>query len=85
MLPFVEQLHTLRQHLCWGNRLRPTLMAAVAVAEGTGRTNRAVDGGSGARQRALPIGSCAGCRWHWRAVRVTFVEVWERGNGAPLS
>jgi hypothetical protein len=80
-VPFVEQLHALRQHyvLVAKPSSHPTLMAAVVAAEGTeqSQTGQWTEG-SGARQRTdtyrlvrqLPLALES-------AVRVTYVEVWE--------
>jgi DNA-binding response OmpR family regulator len=80
-VPFVEQLHALRQHyvLVAKPSSHPTLMAAVVAAEGTEqRQTGQWTEGSGARQRTdtyrlvrqLPLALES-------AVRVTYVEVWE--------
>jgi DNA-binding response OmpR family regulator len=80
-VPFVEQLHAVRQHyvLVAKPSSHPTLMAAVAAAEGTeqSQTGQWTEG-SGARQRTytyrlvpqVPLALES-------AVRVTYVEVWE--------
>jgi len=80
-VPFVEQLHAVRQHyvLVAKPSSHPTLMAAVAAAEGTeqSQTGQWMEG-SGARQRTytyrlvrqVPLALES-------AVRVTYVEVWE--------
>jgi hypothetical protein len=88
-VPFVEQLLSLRQHfvLVAKPSSHPTLMAAVAAAEGTGQSQTGQwTEGSGTRQRtytyrfvrAVPLSLES-------AVRVTYVEVWEQnGKGEPL-
>jgi hypothetical protein len=80
-VPFVEQLHALRQHyvLVAKPASHPTLMAAVAAAEGTeqSQTGQWTEG-SGTRQRTytyrlvrqVPLALES-------AVRLTYVEVWE--------
>lgn len=80
-VPFVEQLHALRQHygLVAKPSSHPTLIAAVAAAGGTeqSQTGQWTEG-SGARQRTstyrlvrqVPLALES-------AVRVTYVEVWE--------
>jgi hypothetical protein len=80
-VPFVGQLQQLRQHyvLVAKPSSHPTLMAAVAAAEGTGQSQTGQwPEGSGARQRMytyrlvrhMPLALES-------AVRVTYVEVWE--------
>lgn len=80
-VPFVEQLHALRQHyvLVAKPSSHPTLMAAVAAAEGTAQSQSGQwTEGSGARQRPytyrlvrqVPLALES-------AVRVTYLEVWE--------
>jgi hypothetical protein len=80
-VPFVEQLHALRQHyvLVAKPSSHPTLIAAVAAAGGTEqRQTGQWTEGSGARQRTytyrlvrqVPLALES-------AVRVTYVEVWE--------
>jgi hypothetical protein len=88
-VPFVEQLHALRQHyvLVAKPSSHPTLMTAGIAAEGTAQSQTGQwTEGSGARQRTytyrlvpqLPLALES-------AVRVTFVEVWEHGvSGQPL-
>ena len=87
-VPFVEQLQHLRQHyvLVAKPSSHPTLMAAVAAAEGTERSQRGQwTEGSGARQRTytyrlvrqMPLALES-------AVRVTYVEVWERAASGTL-
>jgi hypothetical protein len=80
-VPFVEQLHASRHHyvLVAKPSSHPTLMAAVAAAEGTeqSHTGQWLEG-SGAHQRTytyrllrqMPLSLES-------AVRVTYVEVWE--------
>jgi hypothetical protein len=81
-VPFVEQLLQLRQHfvLVAKPASHPTLMAAVAAAEGTAQSQTGQwTEGSGARQRTytyrlvphVPLSLES-------AVRVTYVEVWEQ-------
>jgi len=80
-VPFVEQLHALRQHyvLVAKPGSHPTLLAAVAATEGTEQSHTGQwTEGSGARQRTytyrlvrqMPLSLES-------AVRVTYVEVWE--------
>ncbi len=87
-VPFVEQLQQLRQHyvLVAKPSSHPTLMAAVAAAEGTERSQTGQwTEGSGARQRTstyrfvrhLPLALES-------AVRVTYVEVWEQSAAGEL-
>ena len=82
-VPFVEELLHLRQHfvLVAKPSSHPTLMAAVAAAEGTeqSQTGQWTEG-TGARQRRYTYR----CVRHVplaleSAVRVTYVEVWEYG------
>ena len=86
--PFVEQLHRQRQHyvLVAKPNSHPTLMAAVAAAEGTEQPQTGQwREGSGARQktytyrlvRQVPLALES-------AVRVTYLEVWERNVGSEL-
>jgi hypothetical protein len=88
-VPFVEQLVHLRQHfvLVAKPNSHPTLMAAVATAEGTAQqqTGQWTEG-SGPRQRiytyrlvhSVPLSLES-------AVRVNYVEVWEQnGKGEQL-
>ncbi len=88
-VPFVEQLQELRQHyvLVAKPNSHPTLIAAVAAAEGTeqSQTGQWTEG-SDARQRTytyrfvrqVPLALES-------AVRVTYVEVWEHSaSGQPL-
>jgi hypothetical protein len=81
-VPFVEQASQLRQHFVFVAKpsSHPTLLAAVAAAEGTERTQRGQwTEGSGGRQRTytyrvvrqVPLSLES-------AVRVTYVEVWEQ-------
>lgn len=81
-VPFVEQLQQLRQHymLVAKPGSHPTLVAAVAAAEGTAQSQTGQwTEGSGARQRTytyrlvphVPLSLES-------AVRVTYVEVWEQ-------
>jgi hypothetical protein len=81
-VPFVEQLVSLRQHfvLVAKPSSHPTLMAAVAAAEGTGPSQSGQwTEGSGSRQRtytyrlvrAVPLSLES-------AVRVNYMEVWEQ-------
>src|SRR5262249_37866867 len=80
-VPFVEQLHALRQHyvLVAKPSSHPTLMAAGATAEGTEQSHSGRwSEGSGAHQRTytyrlvrqMPLSLES-------AVRVTYIEVWE--------
>jgi hypothetical protein len=82
-VPFVEQLVHLRQHfvLVAKPSSHPTLLAAVAAAEGMGQSQTGQwPEGTGARQRTytyrilrhMPLALES-------AVRVTYVEVWEHG------
>jgi hypothetical protein len=87
-VPFVEQLQQLRQHymLVAKPGSHPTLVAAVAAAEGTAQsqTGQWLEG-SGARQRTytyrfvrqVPLALES-------AVRVNYLEVWERSGGGEL-
>src|SRR5262249_55614256 len=86
--PLVEQLHQHHQHylLVAKPRSHPTLMAAVAAAEGTGQSQAGQwSAGSGAQQRTFT----------YRVVRqmplalestaqVNFLEVWERSAGGEV-
>jgi hypothetical protein len=88
-VPFVEQLQHVRQHyvLVAKPTSHPTLLAAVAAAEGTAQSQTGQwSEGSGARQRTytyrlvrhLPLALES-------PVRVTYVEVWEQtANGTLL-
>jgi Transposase DDE domain len=87
-VPVVEQLHQHRQHyvLVAKPTSHPTLMAAVAAAEKTGHSQTGQwSEGSGSRQRTftyrfvrqVPLALES-------AVRVTFLEVWERTAGGEL-
>jgi hypothetical protein len=88
-VPFVEQLQHVRQHyvLVAKPTSHPTLLAAVATAEGTAQSQTGQwSEGSGARQRTstyrlvrdLPLALES-------PVRVTYVEVWEQtANGTLL-
>jgi hypothetical protein len=87
-VPFVEQLQQLRQHfvLVAKPSSHPTLLAAVAAAEGTAqRQTGQWTEGSGARQRTytyrlvrrMPLSLES-------AVRVTYVEVWDHGASGQL-
>jgi hypothetical protein len=87
-VPFVEQLQQLRLHyvLVTKPSSHPTLMAAVAAAEGTERSQTGQwTAGTGARQRTytyrlvrqVPLALES-------AVRVTSVEVWERTASGEL-
>jgi hypothetical protein len=87
-VPFVEQLQHLRQHyvLVAKPSSHPTLVAAVAAAEGTeqSQTGQWTEG-SGARQRTytyrlvrqMPLALES-------AIRVNYVEVWEHAAGGEL-
>jgi hypothetical protein len=87
-VPFVEQLQDLRQHyvLVAKPSSHPTLLAAVAAAEGTeqSQTGQWTEG-SGPRQRPytyrlgrhLPLALAS-------VVRVTYVEVWEHAARGAL-
>jgi hypothetical protein len=87
-VPFVEQLQQGRQHyvLVAKPASHPTLMAAVAAAEGTEQSQTGQwTAGSGARQRTytyrlvpqVPLALES-------AMRVTYVEVWEHGAKGEL-
>jgi hypothetical protein len=87
-VPFVEQLQQQRQHyvLVTKPSSHPTLVAAVAAAEGTEqRQTGQWTEGRGARQRIytyhlvrhVPLALES-------AVRVTYLEVWERSSGGEL-
>lgn len=87
-VPLVEQLHELRQHyvLVAKPASHPTLLAAVAAAEGTAQTQTGQwTVGIDARQRTytyrlvrqVPLALAS-------AVRVTYVEVWEHGAKGEL-
>jgi hypothetical protein len=87
-VPFVEQLQQLRQHymLVAKPGSHPTLVAAVAAAEGTAQSQTGQwPEGSGARQRTytyrfvrqVPLALES-------AVRVNYLEVWERSGGGEL-
>lgn len=88
-VPFVEQLHQLRQHyvLVAKPNSHPTLMAAVAAAEGTeqSQTGQWTEG-SGARQRLYTYRFVRQVPLALESeVRVTYVEVWEHnGSGQQL-
>jgi hypothetical protein len=87
-VPFVEQLHALRQHYVVVAKpaSHPTLLAAVAAAAGTEQTPTGQwTVGSGVRERTytyrvvrhMPLALES-------AVRVTYVEVWEHGAKGEL-
>lgn len=87
-VPFIEQLQLLRQHyvLVAKPSSHPTLLAAVAAAEGTAQSQTGQwTAGSGARQktstyrlgRHVPLALES-------TVRVTYVEVWEHNAGGKL-
>src|SRR5262245_29740054 len=87
-VPFVELLQQLRQHyvLVAKPSSHPTLVAAVAAAEGTEQSQRGQwREGSGARQRTytyrlarqVPLALES-------AIRVNYVEVWEHAAGGEL-
>jgi hypothetical protein len=87
-VPFVEQLHAGRQHyvLVAKPASHPTLLAAVAAAEGTEQTETGQwTTGSGERERTytyrlvrrVPLALAS-------PVRVTYVEVWEHGATGAL-
>jgi hypothetical protein len=87
-VPFVEQLQELRQHyvLVAKPSSHPTLMAAVAAAEGTEQSQTGQwTAGSSARQRTYtyrivsPVPLALESRVH-----VTYVEVWEHGAKGEL-
>ena len=87
-MPFVEQLHPLRQHYVVGAQpsSQPPLRAAVAVAEGTEQrqTGQGTEG-SGARQRSSTYRRVRPVPLALESpVRVTFVEVWEPGATGEL-
>jgi hypothetical protein len=86
--PFVEQLHEQRQHYVVVAKppSHPTLVAAVAAAAGTAQSQTGQwTEGSGARQRIstyhlvrqVPLAL-------ERAVRVNYLEVWERSSKGEL-
>jgi hypothetical protein len=87
-VPFVEQLQQQHQHyvLVAKPNSHPTLMTAVATAEGTGQSQRGPwTEGDGARQRRYT--------YHFvhqvplaleSAVRVNYLEVWERNGRGDL-
>lgn len=87
-VPLVEQLQEQRQHyvLVAKPSSHPTLVAAVAAAEGTvqSQTGQWIEG-RGARQRTytyhavsqVPLAQAS-------AVRVNYLEVWERSGGGEL-
>jgi hypothetical protein len=87
-VPFVEQLQQLRQHfvLVAKPSSHPTLMAAVAAAEGTDQTQMGQwSEGSGARQRTSTYRLVRQAPLALEsAVRVTYVEVWEHGAKGEL-
>jgi hypothetical protein len=87
-VPFVEQLHQQRQHyvLVAKPNSHPTLIAALATAEGTEQSQTGQwREGSGVRQktytyrfvRQMPLALES-------AVRVNYLEVWERNVGGEL-
>lgn len=80
-VPFVEQLVQLRQHfvLVAKPNSHPTLMVAVAAAEGTTQSQTGPwTEGSGARRRTYTYRLVRSVPLSLEsAVRVTFVEVWE--------
>jgi hypothetical protein len=88
-VPFVEQLHAVRQHyvLVAKPSSHPTLMAAVAAAEGTeqSQTGQWTEG-RGARQRTYTYRLVRQVPLALESpVRVTSVEVWEhRASGQLL-
>lgn len=87
-VPFVEQLLHLRQHfvLVAKPSSHPTLMAAVAAAEGTERSQTGQwTEGSGARQRTYTYRLVPQVPLALESpVRVTYVEVWEYGAKGEL-
>jgi hypothetical protein len=87
-VPFVEQLHELRQHyvLVAKPSSHPTLLAAVAAAEGTDPTQTGQwTTGSGARQRTYTSRLVRQVPLALESpVRVTYVEVWEHGAQGEL-
>jgi Transposase DDE domain len=87
-VPFVEQLEQQRQHylLVAKPSSHPTLVAAVAAAEGTAPSQTGQwSEGSGPRQRTytyhfvrqVPLAQDS-------AVRVNYLEIWERSGGGDL-
>jgi hypothetical protein len=87
-VPFIEQLQRLRQHyiLVAKPSSHPTLLAAVAAAEGTDQSQTGQwTTGNGGRQkpytyrlvRHMPLALES-------TVRVTYIEVWERSAGGEL-
>jgi hypothetical protein len=87
-VPFVEQLHQLRQHyvLVAKPSSPPTLLAAVMVAEGTeqSQTGQWTEG-SGTRQRTYTYRLVRQMPLSLESVvRVTYVEVWEHTVSGQL-
>jgi hypothetical protein len=87
-VPFIEQLQRLRQHyiLVAKPSSHPTLLAAVAAAEGTdqSQTGQWTTGNGGGQKpytyrlvRHMPLALES-------TVRVTYIEVWERSAGGEL-
>jgi DNA-binding response OmpR family regulator len=87
-VPFVEQLHALRQHyvLVAKPSSHPTLMAAVTAAEGTEQSQSGQwTEGSGVRQRNYTYRLVRQVPLSLESpLRVTFVEVWEHGTSGQL-
>lgn len=87
-VPFVEQLHELRQHyvLVAKPSSHPTLLAAVAAAEGTDPTQTGQwTTGRGARQRTYTSRLVRQVPLALESpVRVPYVEVWEHGAQGEL-
>jgi hypothetical protein len=87
-VPFVEQLLQLRQHfvLVAKPNSHPTLMAAVAAAEGTAQSQTDQwSEGSGARQQTYTSRLVCSVPLSLESpVRVTYLEVWEHGAKGEL-
>jgi hypothetical protein len=87
-VPFVEQLQQLRQHyvLVAKPGSHPTLLAAVAAAEGTAQSQTGQwTAGSGARQRTVTYRVVRQLPLALESpVRVTYVEVWEHSASGHL-
>jgi hypothetical protein len=87
-VPFVEQLQPSRQHfvLVAKPSSHPTLVAAIAAAEGTeqSQTGQWIEG-SGARQRTYTYQRVRQIPLSLESlVRVTYLEVWEHGAKGEL-
>jgi hypothetical protein len=87
-VPFVEQVQQQRQHyvLVAKPSSHPTLGAAVATAEGTAQSQTGQwTAGSGPRQRTYTYLLVRQVPWALEsAVRVNYLEVWERSSGGEL-